>query len=182
MSLILRQIAITQRFIDNTDSHTDKTESDMKKLFIISALAWLAATPGHAEDYGYVVFEHSGGTVQAVQAMGLKITFADGQLTATPATGEPLTVSLADMAAMRFATEAPTGIGSIEAGARVAASGRRITVTLGAHAHATVATPSGMAVARFCTAAAGAEFTTHALESGVYIVKTDSTTTKILVR
>ena len=154
----------------------------MKKLFIISALAWLTATAGHAEDYGYIVFEKSSGAVQAVDAMGLKITFSDGKLTATPTTGEPLTMNLTDMAVMRFASEAPTGIDSPEADTSVRTDGSSIVVTLGTHAHATIATPSGMTVAQFVTTGSGETFSTRPIKSGVYIIKTDSTTTTILVR
>lgn len=154
----------------------------MKKPLIIFALAWLTAATCRADDYGYVVFQQSSGTLQSVDAQGLKITFRDGQLIATPKTGEPLAISLEDMAAMRFSTEAATGISSATAESGISMQGRAIVIALPSRNRATVATPSGVVVAQYATAESAATFATQPLASGVYIVKTNNTTTKILVR
>lgn len=154
----------------------------MKKLFILLALAWTTSTACRAESYDYVVFQQSSGTLQSVDAMGLKIVFRDGQLVATPKTGEPLSISLEDMAAMRFSTEAVTGIGTVEAQAGISVQGRALLLALPSHSHAVVATPSGIVVAQHSTADTAETFATQPLASGVYIVKTNNTTTKILVR
>lgn len=154
----------------------------MKKLFIVVALAWFTSMVGHAESYDYFVLQQSSGELQSLSAMGLKITFRDGRLVAQPAVGEAVTVNLADMAAMRFSTEAVTGITSVAAQAGVSVQGRSIVLALPAHGSATVATPAGVAVARFCAKEQGGQFATRQLPSGVYIVKTDSATTKISVR
>ncbi len=154
----------------------------MKKVFFLFALAWLTATAVQAENYGYIVFRQSSGAVQAVDAMGLKITFADGQLTATPKTGEAIRLSLADLAAMCFSTESTTDIRGLATETGVSVRDGSITVTLGAHSRASVFTPSGVTVAQFSTASSGNTFATRILPGGIYIVKTNNTTTKILVK
>ena len=157
-------------------------ESEMKKVFFLFALAWFTATTIKAEDYGYIVFQQSSGTEQSVDAMGLKITFLNGQLIATPKTGDPLSLSLADMAAMRFSVNGATAIRGISAAAGVSVNDGSIVVSLGANSWAKVFTPSGVAVAQFSTADTGRTFATRALQGGVYIVKTNNTTTKILIK
>lgn len=154
----------------------------MKKVFFLFALAWLTAMTAQAESYGYIVFRQNSGAVQTVDAMGLKITFADGQLTATPKTGGAVRLSLADLAAMCFSTESTTGIDGTTTETGVSVRGGSISVTLGANSRASVFTPSGVAVAQFSTAGSGNTFATRTLPGGIYIVKTNSTTTKILVK
>lgn len=154
----------------------------MKKVVFLFALAWLAVIATKAENYGYIVFQQNSGAVQTVDAMGLKITFSDGQLIATPTTGKPVCLSLADMAAMRFATESVTGISSIGTEAGVSVRDGSIAVALDANSRASIVTPSGVTVAQFSTAGTVSTFATKTLPGGIYIVKTNKTTTKILVR
>lgn len=154
----------------------------MKKMFIVVALAWLTAMAGHAESYDYLVLRKSSGEQQSLSAMGLKITFRDGRLVAQPAEGEAVTVDLADMAAMHFSTEAVTAIRGIAAQSGVSVQGRSIVLALPANGRATVATPAGVAVAQFCAQGRGGQYATGQLPRGIYIVKTNSATTKISVR
>ena len=83
---------------------------------------------------------------------------------------------------MRFADEDVTAIGSLAAESGVSVSGSSIVVSLNANSWARVFTPAGVAVAQFVTADAADTFATQALKGGVYIVKTNNTTTKILVK
>lgn len=154
----------------------------MKKLFILFALACTATTAALAEGYDYMVFRQSSGAMQSVDAMGLKIVFHDGQLIATPKSGEPLSIGLEEMAAMRFSTEAVTGIGSVKQQTSLSVQGRILVMALPSRCHAVVATPSGIVVAQHYTAGKAETFATRPLASGVYIVKTNNTTTKILVK
>ncbi len=154
----------------------------MKKIIVLCAFAWFAAIATQAKGYAYIVFQQSSGAVQAVESDGLKITFQNGNLIATPKTGEQLSLSLADLSTMRFADEDVTAIGSPAAESGVSVSGSSIVVSLNANSWARVFTPAGVAVAQFGTAGAADTFATQALKGGVYIVKTNNTTTKILVK
>lgn len=154
----------------------------MKKMFMVVALAWFTAIMGHAESYDYLVLRNSNGEQQSLSAMGLKITFRDGCLVAQPADGEAVTVNLADMAAMHFSTEAVTAVTGVTAQYGVRLQGRSIVFALPANGQATVATPAGVTVAQFHAQGQVGQFATGQLPRGIYIVKTDSATTKISVR
>ena len=88
----------------------------MKKIFLMS-LCMIAALAAFAEDYTYpyLVFTGANGTQSAVAVDQLVITFSDGKLVATNATGTQTTLELADLAAMQFSTAdgLPTGVQAV---------------------------------------------------------------------
>lgn len=154
----------------------------MKKLLVITALAWLAAMPGHASDYEYFMFSPSNGQNMTVPSDGLKMLFCNGQLVAIPKSGETVTFDLAALASMQFSTEEVTAISSLTADCGVRLAGRQIALTLPAHSKAVIATPSGAVVSVFSAGNTAARFLSRELANGIYIVKTNTTTTKIAVR
>ncbi len=154
----------------------------MKKIIVLCAFAWMAAIATQAKSYAYILFQQSSGAMQAVEADGLRITFQDGNLIATPKTGEELSLSLASLSTMRFADEDEAAIGSVAAETGVGVSGNSIVVSLNANSWVRVFTSAGVTVAQFSTAGKANTFATQALKGGVYIVKTNNTTTKILVK
>lgn len=87
----------------------------MKKLIIGFILAAVSMT-GHAADYTYLTIVEQDGTKTSLTAVGLTITFNDGNLVATNSTtSESKTISLSNLASMNFSTsnETTTGIKSI---------------------------------------------------------------------
>ena len=88
----------------------------MKKVFLIS-LAMAAAFSTKAADYTYLTLVEQDGTKTSLTAVGLTITFSNGNLVATNAdTSETKTIALSDLVSMNFSnSNETTGINSIEA-------------------------------------------------------------------
>ena len=87
----------------------------MKKLIIGFILAVVSISV-HAADYTYLTLVEQDGTKTSLTAVGLTITFSDGNLVATNSTtSESKTISLSNLASMNFSTsnETTTGIQSI---------------------------------------------------------------------
>lgn len=88
----------------------------MKKTFL-TMLCAVTAVVSFADDftYPYLVFTASDGTQTAVAVNQLEITFNDGKLVASNATGTQTTLTLAELAAMQFstATELPTNVRAV---------------------------------------------------------------------
>ena len=87
----------------------------MKKLIIGFILAAISITT-HAAEYTYLTIVEQDGTKTSLTAVGLTITFSDGNLIATNSTtSESKTVSLSNLASMNFSTsnETTTGIQNI---------------------------------------------------------------------
>ncbi len=87
----------------------------MKKLIIGFILAAISITT-HAAEYTYLTIVEQDGTKTSLTAVGLTITFSDGNLVATnTTTSESKTVSLSNLASMNFSTsnETTTGIQDI---------------------------------------------------------------------
>ena len=87
----------------------------MKKLIIGFILAAISITT-HAAEYTYLTIVEQDGTKTSLTAVGLTITFSDGNLVATNSTtSESKTVSLSNLASMNFSTsnETTTGIQDI---------------------------------------------------------------------
>ena len=85
----------------------------MKKLLIFLFLA-AVASPALADDYSYLNFTKSDGTVVSLSVSNLQLTISDGKLLATNDHGSE-TFQLADLAKMYF-SDAATGISSVGAG------------------------------------------------------------------
>lgn len=80
----------------------------MKKLLILTMLA--ALTLGaRAAEYNYLVFTLNDGTTQSVSATDLNITFANGNLTATSGSNT-VTIALSSLTKMEFSNDGTTGI------------------------------------------------------------------------
>lgn len=131
----------------------------MKKLIIGFILAVVSISV-HAADYTYLTLVEQDGTKTSLTAVGLTITFSDGNLVATNSTtSESKTISLSNLASMNFSTanETTTGIQNVSIDIEDAdtfiydLSGRQI--------------PSGAS-----------------LTKGIYIIKKGSATRKIQVK
>ncbi len=87
----------------------------MRKLIIGFILAAISITT-HAADYTYLTIVEQDGTKTSLTAVGLTITFSDGNLVATNSTtSESKTISLSNLASMNFSTanETTTGIQNV---------------------------------------------------------------------
>ena len=124
--------------------------------------AILALTTSHADDYPYLTFETQDGTTQSVAVSGLTLTIADGNLIATSGT-ETLTLALSDLTKMYFASEAT----SID----------ELTTKLPADGVAEVYTLAGVSLGQRTLN------TLHStLDAGVYIIKVNGQTLKVMVK
>lgn len=116
-----------------------------------------------ATDYNYLIIKQTDGTETALSAAPLKITFADGNLQAASTNGTT-TLPLSSLSSMYFSTSATDGIVAIQEGSDAQM--------------ATVTNMAGTVVARGGSVADA----TKRLAPGLYIVKTDKNTKKILVK
>lgn len=88
----------------------------MKKQIIGFILAAISITT-HAADYTYLTLVEQDGTKTSLTAIGLTITFSDGNLVATNSiTSESKTIPLSNFVSMNFSnnSESTTGINTIE--------------------------------------------------------------------
>ena len=90
----------------------------MMKKTILTLMAAVAASAAQADDqdYPYLAFETSDGTVQTVSVAALTIRIADGSLVATNGEGSQ-TFALKDLSKMYFSAEGTTAIEGIETAA-----------------------------------------------------------------
>lgn len=135
----------------------------MKK-WILCMMAAIAIQVWAADfTYKYLVVKTSDGTQVSLASEGLKLTFADGQLVAVNNSGSK-SFELASLSSMLFAeTESTTGIARTTS----VADGRVEVYTL-----------SGMYVRTFDTSST----LKTQLKSGVYVVKQNNKSTKIIVK
>lgn len=116
-----------------------------------------------AADYDYLIIKQNDGTETALSSAPLKITFANGNLVAVSPSGTT-TMPLGSLSSMYFSTTATDGIESVGQSGEAQA--------------ATVANMAGVVIARGASVAEA----TRRLAPGLYIVKTDKDTKKILVK
>ena len=126
-------------------------------------VAILALTTAHADDYPYLTFETQDGTTQSVAVSGLTLTIADGNLVAANGT-QTLTLALSDLTKMYFASEAT----SID----------ELTSKLPADGVAEVFTLAGVSLGQYDSLQA----VRAALQQGVYIIKVNGQTLKVMVK
>ena len=126
-------------------------------------MAFMALTTAYADDFPYLTFEKQDGTTQSVAVSGLTLTIADGNLVAANGT-ETLTLALSDLTKMFFASEA-TGID-------------QLTAKLPADSAAEVFTPAGVFLGQYESLQA----VRSALQQGVYIIKVNGQTLKVMVK
>lgn len=133
----------------------------MKKRILCMMLAVVGAMSAvQADDYPYLAFQTADGTVKAVSITSLTLTFQNGALTATNADGS-YSFALADLGKMFFTTE-PTAVQPLPV------EGGDVEVF----------SVTGISLGRFASLqAAEAQ-----MPRGIYVVKTDSETIKLMKR
>lgn len=129
--------------------------------FIVSLMAMALPLAASADEYAYLSFETSDGSLEAVSVESLSMTFSGSKLIVENADGTK-DFSVADLGRMFFSAT-PTGITDV----KTAANGDM-----------EVYTASGVFVGRF----AAGEDLSSILKSGLYIIKDNSNTTKIMVK
>ncbi len=132
----------------------------MRKL-IMSLMAVALPFAASADEYAYLSFETSDGSLESVSIESLSMTFSDNRLIVENVDGRK-EFSVADLGRMFFSATA-SGITDVKA---VASADRDVY------------TASGMFVGRY---AAGTDLKSI-LKSGLYIIKDNSNTTKIMVK
>lgn len=131
-----------------------------KTMTLLTAL--LASASVYSEGYGYLTLACGDGSEQTLTAVGLEITFSDGQLLASNATtGETATLVLADLAKMYFTPSK---------------SGDEVKVVDAS------TTAWGLDEAEALYDLAGRAVQRSALRPGVYVMKKGSETKKIHVK
>ena len=89
----------------------------MTKKVLLITLAMAAVLSTYAADYTYLTLVEQDGTKTSLTAIGLTITFSDGNLVATNSiTSESKTIPLSNFVSMNFSNnnESTTGINTIE--------------------------------------------------------------------
>lgn len=142
----------------------------MKRITLILTLALATTLTAAAQSYDYLTFRTADGTEKSLASDGLKITFADGTLTATTGS-ETATFTLADLATMFFA-ESATGIANATANAAPTAQiiGGNLVVSGAAGQDVSVYTTDGRRTA------------TSGLAAGLYLVRIGQTTLKVVAQ
>lgn len=129
--------------------------------YIMSLMALALPLVASADEYAYLSFETSDGSLESVSVESLSMTFSGSQLIVENVDGRK-EFSVADLGRMFFSATA-SGIDDV----KTVANGDR-----------DVYTASGMFVGRY---AAGTDLKSI-LKSGLYIIKDNSNTTKIMVK
>ena len=136
----------------------------MRKLSILLAFtALLPLSAARAGDYHYLTFRSADGTLLSVGTESLTVTFADGKLIATDGTTTH-ELALASLSSMYFTEADATAIGTLPA---TEGDGR-----------VQVFSVSGTPLGTFASASA---FSRQAAK-GVYVIKGNGKTSKIIVR
>ncbi len=135
----------------------------MKKelLFIIGTC--MSGPVAHADSYPYLTFQKSDGTTVSMESASLVMTFSDGKLIASNGTdSQELTV--ADLSKMYFSESGATGIQDVDVS--------------DADGEAEVFSLQGVSYGKFSTV----QSFLNTAEPGVYIVKVNGKSQKIMVR
>ncbi len=131
----------------------------MAVVFVATAIA--------QDRYGFVTFKTADGVEQSLPAMGLSITFKDGQLLAVNG-GHSATIPLSDISSMFFSYTA-TGITAPEKNAvKVRVVDGKLQIDAPAGSRVSVFTPDGRLVG------------TENLTKGIYVVRVNEQTFKIV--
>ncbi len=135
----------------------------MKKKFLFLIGTCLYGVMAHADSYPYFSFQKSDGTTVTMEASSLTMTFSDGKLIASNGTdSQELTVS--DLLKMYFSEDGATGIQNVE-----------ISDLDG---EVEVFSLQGISFGTFSTL----QSFRNTAEPGVYIVKVNGRSQKIMVR
>ena len=128
----------------------------MKKKIILYSLLSLLASNLIAADYDYMVFTLKDGTTQSIPSMGLVLSFEDGNMKATNGS-QTITIPLTSLDKMAFSDDT-TGIETIE--------NTQMTID----DNAEIFDLQGRMV------------TKDQMQKGIYIIKTNNRTYKMLVK
>ncbi|MCD8296003.1 MAG: T9SS type A sorting domain-containing protein [Prevotella sp.] len=151
----------------------------MKNLLLL-AILFLCSIGIHGEEYATFTFMKADGTEVTLPAVGLRITFNNGMITAVNGQ-DTETVSLADVNTMFFSNAtAITKILSPDYAVNV--SGHQLLITSPIGTDITVANTLGMVVCRSISTSDGEQTIGGSLPSGVYIVNLSGQTLKVMVR
>lgn len=153
----------------------------MKQFGLILILALLSLS-GMAQRLDYLTLRATDGSMQSVKIdLGTVITFTDGVMTATTA-GESQSFNLTEISAFFFDAE-PTAINKLEStDLKVSLSSSQLSVLGPKAAVVQVFSTDGRLVAAFTKSTASAEVFGVNLPSGVYVVKVNGQTSKLMVR
>jgi len=133
----------------------------MKKFIAFIMFAIMASVQVYADDYGYLIFQQQDGTTSSVTALGTTITFSGGNLIATQ-DGETTTIALASMDKMYFSST----------------SGIDRPTTAEADGKKQVYTTAGNYLGTFDES----ESLEGKLQKGLYVIKQNGETRKVVVR
>lgn len=134
----------------------------MKKLILLLTATVLTMS-AHAYDYPYLTFQNSDGTQTSVSVESLSITVNDGNLVCTNSDGTT-NISIAELSKMFFSTDGtPTGISAVS------------TKTSG---DVEIYTLTGISLGKFQSLSQAKDN----LNSGIYLIKSDTGTSKIAIR
>ena len=153
----------------------------MKKLIFLVLLVAGWASAG-AQSFTYLNLTMTDNSTRSLTADGLKITFADGNLTARNGAATQ-TVPLAGIKAFSFSDNASDGIADINS-APVSARGLSgaISVTAPAGASVSVYNLLGSKVYEAVKGGDGEQVLDVTLPQGVYVVRINTISIKVLVR
>ena len=135
-----------------------------RKIFLLGLLTVFLSVPTMRADewaYPYLTFETTGGEARSVAVESLSLVMSGGQLVLTNASGTQ-TFALSELSKMYFSTSAASGIDALP-------------TDLG---RVEVFTPSGLAMGSFETLGQARA----ALSGGIYLVRAQQRTFKIIVR
>ncbi len=137
-----------------------------KKQFLAAAALFVGAVSVSAEtyEYPYLRLQLSDGSMVVLPCESLSFSFNDGNLVATATDGNH-SIPLSQLSSMSFSTDDPTEVQSITAAAECSAAVEILSLT---------GTPLG----RYASLAAARQ----SLSRGMYIVKTNDRTFKIVVK
>lgn len=132
------------------------------KRFLLLVSAFLSMAFANADTYPYLAFQKNDGTTVSVGVESLSMTFSGGRLSVSNGT-ETYELTVADLNKMYFSTEKISGVSDVIAGDDGALQVFTLTgINLGLYENA--------------------EALYNSVQPGIYIVKTDSKTQKLVVR
>lgn len=154
------------------------------KYFLFLAAFLLTGVAVEADNYNYLMFQTTGGATTYLNAAGTKIVFTNGQLVATSGT-ESATFNLSELSYMVFTTSkdgSTNSISNIEtASYGVHAADGSIVISGNGSQNVSICNVSGALVAKGMTSGGTTTFGDN-LAAGVYIVKVNGQTSKIVVK
>ncbi len=151
----------------------------MKNLLLLATVL-LCSIGINAEEYDYFTFTKADGSEITLPAIGLKITFNNGMITAVNGQ-ETQTVSLASVNSMYFSNVA--GIREfLSSDNAVHVNNHQLFVTSKKGTDITVTNMMGMVVCRCVSTSDGEQAVGGWLPEGVYIVKTGEQAIKVMVK